>query len=259
MAGSHGHQLALARLEGDGKDEPDFDPFLEEELEEARLLLLAEQQQERQGGGGGGGGNGKEEDDQMDNDENVNEEEDDLESNNNKESMTLDPSSPLAQHKRNRKKFNNDGSWKRNASETAILRAGSPAGGKVAIIALAGSQFKVTTDDVLIVNRLKPVSVFSVGSIQTLTNEQVLLVTSSAMTLVGMPYVSGAQVDVLVEEITQDAKVVIFKLRRRKNSKRKTGFRRDVTMLRILDIRFPPEYDDHAHAERPDPAPLIPN
>ena len=93
----------------------------------------------------------------------------------------------------------------------------------VAIIALAGTQHKVTTDDVLIVNRLKSVSEFAVGSIQTLTGYQVLLVTTSALTLVGMPFVPGAEVDVLVEEITRDAKVVIFKKRRRKNSKAQDG------------------------------------
>ena len=42
MKGLHGQQLAMAQLEGEGKDEPDFDPFLEEELEEARLLYEEE-------------------------------------------------------------------------------------------------------------------------------------------------------------------------------------------------------------------------
>jgi large subunit ribosomal protein L21 len=246
MAGLHGKQLALALLEGEGKDEPDFDPFLEEELEEARLLAEAEEIK-RGGGGIGSASQNKTIDDE-------NDEEDDTENND----QQLDPSSSLYQHKLNRKKYSNDGSLKRNKSEMAILRAGSPAGGLVAIIALAGTQFKVTTDDVVIVNLLKPVSVYKVGSIQTLRDEKVLLVTSSALTLVGMPYVPGAEVDILIEEITQDAKIVIFKKRRRKNSKRKTGFRRDVTMLRILDIRFPPPYETHEHVPRPDPAPLIP-
>jgi large subunit ribosomal protein L21 len=245
MAGLHGKQLALALLEGEGKDEPDFDPFLEEELEEARLLAEAEEIKR------GGASSSSTQKETIDDENDV---EDDTETND----QQLDPSSSLYQHKLNRKKYNNDGSIKRNKSEMAILRAGSPAGGLVAIIALAGTQFKVTTDDVVIVNLLKPVSVYKVGSIQTLRDEKVLLVTSSALTLVGMPYVPGAEVDILIEEITQDAKIVIFKKRRRKNSKRKTGFRRDVTMLRIVDIRFPPPYETHEHVPRPDPAPLIP-
>lgn len=237
MEGLHGQQLALAQLEGDGKDDPDFDPFLEEELEEARLIAEAE-------AAANGGKSIKQDEDDED------EEADDLVDEN-------DTSSPALQQKLNRKIYNNDGSLKRNKSELAILRAGRPAGGRVAVIALAGTQYKVTTDDVLIVNLLKPVSVFAVGSIQTLRDEQVLLMTSSALTLVGMPYVPGAEVDVLVEEITRDAKLIIFKKRRRKNSKRKKGFRRDITMLRILDIRFPYPYENHEYVKRPEPDPLV--
>ena len=48
MNGLHGQQLAIAQLEGEGKDEPDFDPFLEEELEEARLLYEEEKLKQRQ-------------------------------------------------------------------------------------------------------------------------------------------------------------------------------------------------------------------
>ena len=44
------------------------------------------------------------------------------------------------------------------------------------------------------------------------------------------------QVTFSVEEITKDKKVIAFKMRRRKNSKRTKGFRRDVTILRVKDI-----------------------
>jgi large subunit ribosomal protein L21 len=70
------------------------------------------------------------------------------------------------------------------------------------------------------------------------------------MTLVGMPHVAGAEVDVMVEEITRGSKVIVFKKRRRKHSERKNGFRRDVTMLRVLDVRMPAEYKDHNHVVR---------
>jgi len=61
-------------------------------------------------------------------------------------------------------------------------------------------------------------------------------------TLVGLPYVKGAEVEVMVEEITRDKTVDVFKKRRRKNSRRKNGFRREVTFLRILGIRFPEKF-----------------
>ena len=72
------------------------------------------------------------------------------------------------------------------------------------MVALAGTQYQDTTDDVLIVNQLKPVQHYRVGSIDTLTEEQVLLVSSSVMSLVGLPLVndadhSGCQLDYLQE------------------------------------------------------------
>lgn len=55
----------------------------------------------------------------------------------------------------------------------------------------------------------------------------------------GLPGVAGAEVDVMVEEITRDKTLIVFKKRRRKNSRRKNGFRRQVTFLRVLEMRMP--------------------
>ena len=262
MDGLHGQQLAIAQLEGEGKDEPDFDPFLEEELEEARLIYEEEKlkQQEKEAKEEAAKAKTTPSSNKTDKvDDQTQKSTEEIEDEERVDEEVMDPSSPRYQYKLFRQKYNNDGSLKRTKSETAILRAGAPSGGRVAVVALAGTQFKVTTDDVLIVNLLKPVQHYKVGSIHTLTDQQVLLVSSSTMTLVGLPFVKGAEVDVMVEEITRDVKLIIFKKRRRKNSQRKTGFRRDVTMLRILDIRFPDPYDTHEHTPRPEPAPIIRN
>jgi hypothetical protein len=37
---------------------------------------------------------------------------------------------------------------------------------------------------------------------------------------------------------------LVFKKRRRKHSKSKNGFRREVTFLRVLEIRFPQKFQD---------------
>jgi large subunit ribosomal protein L21 len=236
MAGQHGQQLALAELEGRGRDDPPFDPFLEEELEEARLAeanaAVREEEDIPEAELVG-------EDEEIDDDN----DDDDVE----------DVDDEVLQGSI----YNNDGSLRRTKAERATLRAGAPAGGLFAILELAGSQHKITTDDLLIVNRLRPQKHFHVGSVHTL--EDVMLVSSSHYTLVGMPYVRGAQVDLLVEEITMDAKVIVFRKRRRKNSQRKNGSRRDVTMLRVLDIRPPEAFQNQAHRERPPPAPLVKN
>jgi large subunit ribosomal protein L21 len=232
MKGQHGMQLELAALEGVGKDDADFDPFIEEEMEEDRIRAGGKKKEEKDGK--------KEYDEHTLEGEIIGQsdaDDDDLDDLEDADEISLSAV------------YNNDGSLKR--AKLASLRAGAPAGGMIAIIELAGTQYKVTTDDVLIVNRLKPLDSFAVGSVHEL--ETVMLCSSSHLTLVGMPYVTGATVVVMVEEITMDEKVIIFKKRRRKHSQRKNGFRRDVTMLRILDIRPPEQYQEHEHVERPSP------
>lgn len=59
-------------------------------------------------------------------------------------------------------------------------------------------------------------------------------------TIIGRPQVPGASVVAEVEEITLDKKVLALKFRRRKSSRRLTGHRREVTILRITDI-LPPQ------------------
>ncbi|KAK9810406.1 hypothetical protein WJX72_010234 [[Myrmecia] bisecta] len=65
---------------------------------------------------------------------------------------------------------------------------------------------------------------------------RVLLLGSKLETVIGRPFVPGAAVTAAVEEHFQDAKVVTFHKRRRKNSRRTRGHRQELTTLRILDI-----------------------
>jgi ribosomal protein L21 len=225
MQGRHGQQIALARLEGLGKDDPPFDPFLEEEMQQLRGKKDNEGDEES--------GDDLEVAKTVGEEDEKEEEGDDQAYDEKEEEL-----SP----------YNPDGSIRRTKSALATLRAGYPAGGLFAVIELAGAQHKVTTDDLIVVNKLKPVEVFKIGSVHTL--KDVLLAGSSHITMVGMPYVHGAEVDVMVEEITQDAKVIVFKKRRRKNFQRKNGHRRDLTLMRVLEIRLPEEYKNHERVGR---------
>ena len=76
---------------------------------------------------------------------------------------------------------------------------------------------------------------------QNIDLDKVLMVGSKTETFMGHPYLSQAGVTATVEEITEADKVIIFKKRRRKNSKNTRGFRRSVVTLRINDINFDPE------------------
>jgi large subunit ribosomal protein L21 len=99
-----------------------------------------------------------------------------------------------------------------------------------AVIRTGGKQYRVTPDLVLKVEKLDA----QPGATFTFTD--VLAVGSSAGITLGTPVVAGASVTATV--IAQDRldKVIIFKKRRRQNSRRKNGHRQHVTVLRVADI-----------------------
>ena len=99
-----------------------------------------------------------------------------------------------------------------------------------AVIRTGGKQYRVTPDAVLKVEKLAG----EPG--ETITFTDVLAVGSDTGVTIGTPIVAGATVTATV--IAQDRldKVIIFKKRRRQNSRRKNGHRQHVTVLRIADI-----------------------
>ncbi|CAM9581622.1 unnamed protein product [Ectocarpus fasciculatus] len=99
-----------------------------------------------------------------------------------------------------------------------------------AVIRLGNTQHKVTKDDVIVAEKL----VGDIGT--TLEIADVLLVGTRESTLVGRPTVPGATVKLFVEEQTRDKKVIVLKKRRRKSSKTTQGHRREVTLLRVVEI-----------------------
>lgn len=109
---------------------------------------------------------------------------------------------------------------------------------KFAVFSLLGKQFKVTKDDVIVTDKMENIDIG-----QKIDINDVMLVGSRSGTLVGAPVVAGARVQLEVEEMTKDKKVIIFKSRRRKNSRSKNGFRRLVTILRVADITIPSDYN----------------
>ena len=99
-----------------------------------------------------------------------------------------------------------------------------------AVIRTGGKQYRVTPNAVLKVEKLPG------DAGETITLSDVLAVGSDAGTTIGSPLVPGATVTATV--IAQDRldKIIIFKKRRRQNSRRKNGHRQHVTVLRIAGI-----------------------
>ncbi len=98
-----------------------------------------------------------------------------------------------------------------------------------AIFKNGGKQYKVQEGDVLELDKM------SLETEQTVEFKEVLAVNSGEL-VVGTPFVEGAVVTAEVVNEGRAKKVVIFKKRRRKDSKVKRGFRRDYTRVRITKI-----------------------
>eukprot|EP00850_Spirogloea_muscicola_P013606 SM000093S24417 [mRNA] locus=s93:173417:174517:- [translate_table: standard] len=92
-------------------------------------------------------------------------------------------------------------------------------------------QFKVTPGDVIYAEKLKFACVNDRVAL-----ERVLLLGTRSETVIGRPTVPHASVTAVIEEQVLDAKVIIFKKKRRKNYRRTTGHRQELTRLRILDV-----------------------
>jgi len=98
-----------------------------------------------------------------------------------------------------------------------------------AIIETGGKQFRVVEGSKIRVEKLRA----EVGS--ELVLDSVLLVGGSSLRL-GAPYVQGAAVRAKVLEHGRNEKVLIFKKRRRHDSRRLKGHRQEYTALTITSI-----------------------
>ncbi len=98
-----------------------------------------------------------------------------------------------------------------------------------AIIKNGGKQYKVQEGDVLLLDKM------SLEPKATIEITEVLAVNAGELKF-GTPFVEGAKVTAEVINEGRARKVVIFKKRRRKDSKVKRGFRRDFTRVRITSI-----------------------
>ena len=99
-----------------------------------------------------------------------------------------------------------------------------------AVIRTGGKQYRVTPNAVLKVEKLEA----EPGS--TITFTDVLAVGDEGGTTLGTPVVEGASVTATVIAQDRGEKIIIFKKRRRQNSRRKNGHRQHITVLRVAGI-----------------------
>src|SRR6202012_5787892 len=98
-----------------------------------------------------------------------------------------------------------------------------------AVIKTGGRQYRVGPDDVLEIGK-------TAGDVGTIVQLGEVLVLGGDTPTLGMPTVAGASVAAEVLQHKRGPKVISFKKRRRKNSRRKRGYRDEITVLRITEI-----------------------
>ena len=98
-----------------------------------------------------------------------------------------------------------------------------------AVIKAGGKQYRVAAEDVIRIDRVEknPGEVVSFGEV---------LVVGGDTPSIGAPTVSGATVAGEVIAHERGDKVIAFKKRRRKNSRRKRGYRHEFSLIRITEI-----------------------
>lgn len=99
-----------------------------------------------------------------------------------------------------------------------------------AVIKTGGKQYKVSANDLIKVEKL------SGEANDEIEFTEVLMVGGDSDVTIGSPIVEGAVVKAKIVEQTRARKVIAFKKRRRKNSKRTRGHRQSLTIIRISDI-----------------------
>jgi large subunit ribosomal protein L21 len=98
-----------------------------------------------------------------------------------------------------------------------------------AVIKTGGRQYRVVPDDVLEIGKIA-------GDVGTIVQLGEVLLVGGESPVLGTPTVPGASVAAEVLQHKRGPKVIAFKKRRRKNSRRKRGYRDEITVLRITEI-----------------------
>ena len=99
-----------------------------------------------------------------------------------------------------------------------------------AIIQTGGKQYKVSASEILKIERLKN------PEGKTVEFKNVLFLNDDKSTEIGNPNIQGAKVEATILKNTKNKTILVFKKRRRKNSRKKYGHRQPISLIRITKI-----------------------
>ena len=120
-----------------------------------------------------------------------------------------------------------------------------------AVFKTGGKQYRVAAEDVIKVGKVKgePGEIVEFGDVLVVGGDNLSL---------GAPTVAGAMVAAEVLEQARGPKIIAFKKRRRKNSRRKIGHRQEFTLLRVTEILTDGKKPSKQAKPRPKRAPAAP-
>ena len=99
-----------------------------------------------------------------------------------------------------------------------------------AVIQTGGKQYKVSTSEILKIERLEN------PEGKTVEFKNVLFLNDDKSTEIGTPNIQGAKVEATILKNTKNKTILVFKKRRRKNSRKKYGHRQPISLVRITKI-----------------------
>jgi large subunit ribosomal protein L21 len=99
-----------------------------------------------------------------------------------------------------------------------------------AVIQTGGKQYKVSASEILKVEQLEE------AEGKTVEFKNVLFLNDDKTTEIGNPNIQGAKVQATILKKTKNKTILVFKKRRRKNSRKKYGHRQPISLVRITKI-----------------------
>ncbi len=101
-----------------------------------------------------------------------------------------------------------------------------------AIIESCGRQYKVAEGDVVFFEKLEA------EEGKKITFDNVILVSEDGKVQVGNPYVKGVKVEGKVVSHGKHKKIIVFKMKAKKNERKKQGHRQPYTKVEITSIKL---------------------
>ena len=100
----------------------------------------------------------------------------------------------------------------------------------LAVIQTGGKQYKVSASEILKIERLND------QEGKTVEFKDVLFLNDDKTTEIGNPNIQGAKVEATILKNIKNKTILVFKKRRRKNSRKKYGHRQPISLIRITKI-----------------------